>query len=104
MFSWFKDEVVEEKFVKEGKEKVGKEGKDKWKERVKESKEKSKKNLSFGKGYIDEELEMIIFDFILDEDFCFVIFFLGFYCIKMCLGFLFFFVNICFGFVYVGIF
>lgn len=80
--SWLKDEVAEEKPVKEGKEKAGKEGKDKWKERVKESKEKSKKNLSSGKGHIDEELEMTISDPIPDEDFRLATSLLGLHRIK----------------------
>lgn len=80
--SWLKDEVAEEKPGKEGKEKAGKEGKDKWKERVKESKEKSKKSLSSGKGHIDEELEMTISDPIPDEDFRLATSLLGLHRIK----------------------
>ena len=82
--SWLKDDVVvpEEKPVKEGKEKSGKEGKDKWKERVKESKEKSKKSLTSGKGQIDEELEMTISAPIPDEDFRLATSLLGLHRIK----------------------
>nr|PNR34456.1 hypothetical protein PHYPA_024273 [Physcomitrium patens] len=69
--SWVKGDAIEEKPAKEGKEKSGKEAKEKekWKDRVKESKEKSKKGLTSGKGEIDEKLEMTISAPIPDEDF-----------------------------------
>ncbi|KAG0607460.1 hypothetical protein M758_8G030600 [Ceratodon purpureus] len=83
--SWLKDDVAEEKPVKEGKDKSGKEGKegkDKWKERVKESKEKTKKSLTSGKSQIDEELEMTISAPIPDEDFRLATSLLGLHRIK----------------------
>lgn len=80
--SWLKDDVAEEKPIKEAKEKSGKEGKDKWKERVKETKEKSKKSLTSGKSQIDEELEMTISAPIPDEDFRLATSLLGLHRIK----------------------
>lgn len=79
--SWLKDDVADEKPVKDGKDKSAKEGKEKWKERVKESKEKSK-GLTSGKGHIDEELEMTISDPIPDEDFRLATSLLGLHPIK----------------------
>ncbi|XP_024361260.1 probable serine/threonine protein kinase IRE3 [Physcomitrium patens] len=90
--SWVTDGAIEETPVNEGKEKSGKEGKeksskegkekDKWKERIKESKEKSKKGSTSGKGKIDEDVEMTISAPILDEDFRLATSLLGLHRIK----------------------
>lgn len=63
--SWLKDDLPEEKPVKEGKEKVVRDGK----EKVNKEKDKSRRSTVYGKGVIDEEVQMEISAPIPDEDF-----------------------------------